>query len=191
MACSFLFRLSRFMVITLIGYRGCGKSSVAPLLATSLGWDYVDSDSFIEQAAGCSIRQIFETEGEAGFRVRETEALRSLLCGQNLVVAAGGGAVLSEVNRNMMQDAGPVVWMQASNETLAGRISGDASTVQRRPSLTGQSVTDEVAAVMEVRRPVYQAAATLVVDADNQSPQDISREIIEKLNLTSKQGADV
>ena len=179
------------MVITLIGYRGCGKSSVAPLLATSLGWDYVDSDSLIEQAAGCSIRQIFETEGETGFRARETDVLRSLLSGRNMVIAAGGGAILSDVNRKMMRDAGPVVWMQASNETLASRISGDASTIQRRPSLTGQSVTEEVAAVMEIRRPVYQAAASLVVNADHQSPQDVSREIIEKLNLGSGQESAV
>ena len=122
------------MVITLVGYRGCGKSSVAPLLAAALGWSWVDSDDVVETQAGCSIRQIFESEGEPGFRVRETAALRDLLGRTQLVIAAGGGAVLAEENRRMMTAAGPVVWLQASDETLASRISGDSATGQRRPT---------------------------------------------------------
>ena len=67
------------MVITLIGYRGCGKSSIAPRLAKRLEWNWIDSDRVIEERAGCSIRQIFENEGEVGFRQRESEIIAELL----------------------------------------------------------------------------------------------------------------
>ena len=178
------------MVITLIGYRGCGKSSVAPVLASLLGWECVDSDVVIEEQAGCSIREIFEAEGETGFRARESDTLQLLLSKTNLVVAAGGGAILAESNRSMMKQAGPVIWLSASNETLAKRIAGDLSTAERRPSLTGQAVTDEVAAVMKIRLPLYQAAATLAVETDQLSPADIADRIINELELAASQESD-
>ncbi len=170
------------MVITLIGYRGCGKSSVAPLVARSLGWEWFDSDQLIEQQAGCSIRQIFETEGEAGFRRRESQIVEQLLGQSNLVLAAGGGAVLAEVNRRLMRAAGPVVWLQATAETLARRISEDNSSAQRRPSLTGKSVCEEIADVLTMRTPVYQEAATHIIDADQQTPDQIADTVLKAVS---------
>lgn len=171
------------MVITLIGYRGCGKSSVAPLVARSLGWEWFDSDQIIEQQAGCSIREIFEAEGEAGFRRREMQILEQLLGQSNLVLAAGGGAVLAEENRRLMRAAGPVVWLQATAETLARRISEDNSSAQRRPSLTGKSVCDEIADVLAVRTPVYQEAATHIIDADQQTPDQIADAVLQAVSV--------
>lgn len=171
------------MVITLIGYRGCGKSSVAPELAGRLGWSWTDSDPLIEQRAGCSIREIFESEGEAGFRLRESQVLAELLAGDRLVLAAGGGAILAADNRERMRAAGPVVWLQASAATLAGRIAADITSAQRRPSLTGQSITDEVAGVLAVREPLYRQAATLIVDAEGATPQQIAARICQQLGL--------
>src|SRR5688500_13668071 len=106
------------MIITLIGYRCCGKSSVAPRLARQLGWSSVDTDDVIERRAGCSIREIFEREGEAGFRRMESEVLNEVLRQTKLVVATGGGAVLSESNRRLIKSAGPVVWLQVSAPQL-------------------------------------------------------------------------
>ena len=82
------------MVVTLIGYRGSGKSSLAEALAARLGWKSVDADTVIEQEAGCTIREIFATEGEPGFRRRERDVLQRLLVRDDVVVAAGGGAVV-------------------------------------------------------------------------------------------------
>lgn len=179
------------MTITLIGYRGSGKSSVAPLLAEALGWDWCDADQEIESQAGCSIRQIFESEGEAGFRSRETEVLNQLLARPRSVIAAGGGAILADINRQRMQTAGPVVWLQANPETLAARIAGDQTSASRRPSLTSKSAVEEVTDVLHARTPLYQAAATMTVDADQRSPQEIVDEILTHLRTLQKAGGRV
>ena len=166
------------MVITLTGYRGCGKSSVAPLLAQALGWSWADSDAVIEDQAGCSIRRIFEDHGEADFREREFRVLQGLLTRDRLVLAAGGGAVLAERNRRQMRAAGPVVWLQVAPEVLARRISGDVGTSERRPSLTGLPAAEEVARVLQSREPVYRGAATVTVDAETLTPAEIVEVIL-------------
>ena len=106
------------MRITLIGYRGCGKSTLAPLLAQRLRCDWVDADVVIEQQAGCSIKEIFAREGEPGFRQREAAVLAELLQRDPVVIAAGGGAILNPQTRQRMRAAGPVVWLQAPLDTL-------------------------------------------------------------------------
>lgn len=166
------------MIITLIGYRGCGKSSVGPLLAERLNCRCIDSDDVIEKRAARSIADIFATDGEPKFRQLETEVLTDLVqTAPPLVIAAGGGAVLAEANRKLMTNAGPVVWLKASAETLANRISSDESSGARRPSLTGQSVTDEVAGILAKRIPLYRDTATLIVDAETHSPSVIAERI--------------
>ena len=169
------------MAITLIGYRGCGKSTVGPLLAQRLGWDCIDSDHEIERRAGKSIRDIFGDDGEASFRRLEAEVLRDLLTRSELVIAAGGGAILSEVTRQRMKQSGPVIWLQATAATLASRISGDAESALRRPSLTGKSVADEVAEVLAARTAFYHDAATFVIDAETAMPQDIAGQVYESM----------
>ena len=169
------------MVVTLIGYRGCGKSSIAPRLARRLGWSWADSDSVVEQRAGCSISEIFEHEGEAAFRKRESEVLADLVQQQNLVIASGGGAILAEANRQMLKAAGPVVWLQVSVAKLAKRL-GDRSSVRKRPSLTGKPISEEVAEVLAVREPLYRECATLIIDAGSGRPEQITRRIAEYIS---------
>jgi shikimate kinase len=166
------------MMITLIGYRGCGKTTVAPRVAQQLGWRWVDSDAVIEQQEGCSIQKIFAVDGEKGFRERETAVLKTLLTDKNVIVAAGGGAVLAEVSRHRMQAAGPVVWLTASPQTLAARISHDETTEARRPSLTGQSVGVEIREVLAVRFPIYQDAATHVIDTEARTLDEIVGQVV-------------
>ncbi|MEZ6123472.1 MAG: shikimate kinase AroL [Planctomycetaceae bacterium] len=166
------------MIVTLIGYRGCGKSSVGPLLADRLGCRCADSDLLIEQRAGKSIARIFAEDGEPAFRSLESEVLNDLLTQPSLVIAAGGGAILSEANRQRMRQAGPVVWLKASPATLAARITGDVTSAARRPSLTGKSIADEVAEVLTFREPLYAGAASLIIDAENQTPQQIVEFIV-------------
>ncbi|QDU79581.1 Shikimate kinase 2 [Polystyrenella longa] len=165
------------MVITLIGYRGCGKTSVARLLAERLGWDWIDADVVIEQNAGQSIKEIFDTEGEPGFRQRERETIHQLLQQDQLILASGGGAILNEQTRTDMQASGPVVWLNAPAETLAERIEADALSQSQRPSLTGKSISAEVAEVLEQREPLYRETATVIIDAAASSPEQIARKI--------------
>src|SRR4051794_28059143 len=113
------------MLITLIGYRGTGKSTVAPRLASRLSFSWADADVELENQTGRSIREIFATDGEPEFRRLEREVLMQLLKRDRLVLAAGGGAILNEQTRQDFRDAGPVVWLQASVETIARRILRD------------------------------------------------------------------
>ena len=166
------------MVITLIGYRGSGKSTVAVPLAARLGWTSVDADQVVEQAANRTIREIFAAEGEAGFRRREREAVSALLQRDRLVLAAGGGAVLNAATRAEMRAAGPVIWLQAGVPTLAARISGDAGTADRRPNLTGGGL-DEIETLLKVREPLYRECATHVVATDRLSTPEIVSRILE------------
>jgi shikimate kinase len=171
------------MVITLIGYRGCGKSSIAPRLAKRLEWNWIDSDRVIEERAGCSIRQIFENEGEAGFRKRESEIIAELLQQDRLVLASGGGAILAEENRIRMKAAGPVVWLHASIDALAKRLSRDRFAGENRPSLTGRPIAEEVAEVMATREPLYRECATIVVDSEREWPEQVARRIARQIDL--------
>lgn len=177
------------MFVTLIGYRGCGKSSVGPLLAQSLQCPCVDTDDVIESRSGTSIREIFELQGEPEFRRLETDVLKDLFSGPAAVIAAGGGAILADVNRQLMKAAGPVVWLNAGIETLAERISRDASSENRRPSLTGRSVEQEVADVLNSRRDLYADAASIIVDADQGSPEQIAEIVLSQLAGRSGEGA--
>jgi len=169
------------MVISLIGYRACGKTSVAPRLAGRLGWSWVDCDRAIEQRAGMTVRQIFETSGEAEFRRLESEVLAELLLGPETVIATGGGAVLAAQNRERLRTAGPVVWLRASIETLTKRLSREHSAASR-PSLTGRPVHIEVAEVLAVRDPLYLQTATLTVHSDGESADQVAGRICRLLS---------
>lgn len=171
------------MVVTLIGFRGVGKSSVAPALAVRLGWTWIDADREIERRVGRSIAEIFAVEGELAFRRYEADLLRELLAQDRLVIAAGGGAVVNEQTRAQCQAAGPVVWLRASVETIWRRIAVDLGPGGRRPSLTGGDPRTEVEELLARREPIYAAAAGLAVDTDDRSVAEIVEEIATRLAL--------
>jgi len=170
------------MVITLIGYRGSGKSAVAQALAAQSGWDCIDADAAIEQAAGRTIREIFAAEGEGGFRRRERETMTDLLARDRLIVAAGGGAILNADTRREMKAAGPVVWLQASVAVLARRIAEDPATAARRPDLAGGG-TDEIARLLAQREPLYRECASHTVYTDNLNVAEIAGRIATAVGL--------
>ncbi len=152
------------MVVTLIGYRGSGKSSVGPKLAALWGFRAIDADDVIESRAGMTIREIFEKHGEPEFRRLERETLVELLKQSSLVISAGGGAILNAQTRSDMRAAGPVVWLQAPVDVLAGRISSDPATSARRPNLSSIGGRSEIEETLAIREPLYREAATLTVD---------------------------
>jgi shikimate kinase len=178
------------MVITLIGYRGTGKSSVAGALGARLGWGAVDADDDIEARAGKSIERIFAEDGEAEFRRLERETMQRLLSqGDRLVIAAGGGAILNEQTREDMQQAGPVVWLTAPVDTILARIGGDETTASRRPNLTAQGGRAEVEQVLAKREPLYRQTASLIVDTQGRTIDEIVEAILAGLPPHLQEGA--
>lgn len=170
------------MPLFLTGYRGTGKTTVAGLLAEIIQADWVDADVEIEKRAGKSIAKIFADEGEPHFRDLEAEVVADLCKTDRVVVALGGGAILRAATRSRLSKAGPVVWLTASPKTLADRIHFDATSVERRPSLTeAKSMLEEVTEVLKARTPLYEECATLSLDTESQTPEQIAREIADWL----------
>lgn len=169
-------------LIFLVGYRGTGKTTVARLLSGALGWRWVDADAVLEEQAGQTIRQIFETEGEAGFRRRESAVLAELCQLRDHVVATGGGVVLSAANRERMSRAGRVVWLTAGPATIHRRLEADRTTASRRPNLTVGGLP-EIKELLRAREPLYRACAELTVDTEHQAPEQVAAAIRKSLNL--------
>jgi shikimate kinase len=165
------------MVVTLIGYRGTGKTSVAPPLARRLSFESIDADAELERRAGMTIREIFESEGEPGFRARERGLLAELLTRDRLVIAAGGGAILDSATRREMRAAGLVVWLRARVETIERQVAADPATRDRRPALTADGGRREIESLLAVREPLYRETASLTVDVDDRSVDEIVAQI--------------
>jgi shikimate kinase len=163
--------------IFLVGYRGTGKTTVARLVAQRLGRESIDADKEIERRAGKTIAAIFSDEGEPPFRDLEATVVADL-ARTSLVVSTGGGAVLREANRAVMQAAGPIVWLTAGVDTIAVRIAADAATARLRPNLTAVGGKAEIAAVLAQRTPIYQACATFVVDTEGKTPAAVADQIL-------------
>ena len=121
------------MNVTLMGFMGSGKTTVGRILATRLGWDFVDTDRRVEAKTGLAIPEIFATRGEAGFRALEAEVIRDLARGERQVIATGGGAVLDPANRLSLRMAGVVVHLKASPELLWRRVSGSDRPLAQDP----------------------------------------------------------
>lgn len=145
----------------LVGMMGAGKTTVGKKLAKRLGCEFIDLDHAIEARTGVSIPTIFEFEGEAGFRERESRVLAELACDGGRVIATGGGVVLDPRNRAMLQGAGLVVYLHASPELLFSRTRHD----RNRPLL---QVADPLRRITELvlrRDPLYREVADIIVEA--------------------------
>jgi shikimate kinase len=177
------------MVITLIGYRGTGKSTLAAPLARRLGWDWIDADVELERRAGRSIKQIFDTDGEPEFRRLERELISELLRRDQLVIAAGGGAILNEATRHDLKTSGPVIWLQASADVIERRLATDPTTGQRRPNLTTAGGREEIERLLAIREPLYRACSTTIVEADSAAPEQLVEAVFQqvKRQLPSEQ----
>lgn len=143
--------------LVLVGPMGAGKTSLGKRLALRLGLDFVDVDQRLEVLTGAPVPVIFECEGEAGFRLRESQLLAELMRGHSQLIATGGGAVLAEGNRQCLRDHGFVVHLQVSVEQQLERLARDRS----RPLLAGVDKRERLLALAEVRTPLYAAIADL------------------------------
>lgn len=147
--------------VYLVGMMGAGKTTVGRKLAKALGWQFVDLDQSIEEATGVSVATIFEIEGEGGFRQREVQALAQLAMSSRLVVATGGGVVLSPLNRARLAASRSVVYLHAAPELLYARTKHDKG----RPLLQVADPLARIASLVERRDPLYREVADLVVES--------------------------
>ena len=163
------------MNLVLIGYRGTGKSTVARILATRLGWQAVSTDAQIVERAQKSIPDIVAQHGWDHFRDLETEACSALKERDHLVIDTGGGIILRAGNLDALKPNGLVFWLTATVSTIAQRISQDT----QRPSLTGgKTFIEEIQDVLTERTPKYRAAADHVIATDHASPEDVASRVV-------------
>ena len=160
----------------LVGMMGSGKTSTGRPLAEQLGYGFVDADAVIEQAAGCSIPEIFERDGEAGFRALESQVLNAISQRHSLVVATGGGVVTQQENWGLLH-SGIVIWLDVVPEQLMQRLKAD-STV--RPLLKTDDPDAALNALLNRRRPLY-AEADLTVVIDQETPDAVADGILQLL----------
>jgi shikimate kinase len=155
--------------LILVGMMGAGKTTVGRLLSERLGWRYLDSDAQVAAETGYTVPALFAERGEAAFRAEESRVLAAALSGtEPVVVSAAGGVVLSGTNRDLLVRSGTVVWLRADPRVLARRVGrGDG-----RPLLDDDPAT-ALAALDEVRRPLYASVAAVTVDVDELSPRQV------------------
>lgn len=159
--------------IFLVGLMGAGKSTVGKSLAKVLDKSFYDSDHEIERRTGVNIPLIFELEGEAGFRKRETQAIAELVGLRDIVLATGGGAVLMPENRKLLADHGTVIYLRANVEELWHRTRGD----RNRPLLQTENPRERLQALYAQRDPLYTEIADFVIDTGGQPVSAIVSQI--------------
>ena len=160
----------------LVGMMGSGKTSTGRPLAERLGYGFVDADAVVEQAAGCSIPEIFERDGEAGFRKLESQVLNAISQRHSLVVATGGGVVTQPENWGLLH-SGIVIWLDVVPEQLMVRLRSD-NTV--RPLLQTADPEAALNALLNQRRPLY-AEADLTVVINDETPDTVADGILQLL----------
>jgi shikimate kinase len=163
--------------IILIGFMGCGKSTVGRELKRMLGYQWVDTDAVIEEQAQCSITEIFAREGEQGFRDRESLVLRELVekSPSSMIISTGGGAVLREENRAILRQLGYVVWLRANAEVVYQRTRKNRD----RPILQTANPRAVIAELLQQREPIYRQCAHLVIDVAGLNRTEIAVGIVE------------
>jgi shikimate kinase len=159
-------------VIVLVGFMGAGKTTVGRLLAAKLGLPFTDADDIVEDRAGKPIPQIFTDNGEPAFRALEHEVIAELLNGQDIVLALGGGAIEHVLTRRLLAGA-PVAYLRISFAEALVRVGGDGG----RPVLARPDIAD----VYFGRQAAYSSVATVTVDVDGRSPEDITIDILTRL----------
>ena len=160
----------------LVGMMGSGKTSTGRPLAERLGYGFVDADAVIEQAAGCSIPEIFDRDGEAGFRSLESQVLSAISQRHSLVVATGGGVVTQPENWGLLH-SGIVIWLDVVPDQLLQRLNADST---ERPLLQTADPEAALNALLNERRPLY-AEADLTVVINEETPETVADGILQLL----------
>ena len=166
--------------IVLVGLMGSGKTTVGKRIAQELGYSFVDSDDVVAKTAGKSVREIFSQDGEPAFREYESQALRSVLADNQLpvVLATGGGAVISPANRALLAErASNVVWLDASIDDLVVRTKSGTT----RPLLDGDAATT-LQSLSNQRSAWYEEVATIRIDTRGKPVAKVCASVLEAVS---------
>lgn len=163
--------------LILVGMMGAGKSTVGRRLAARLDRRFVDADRVLEARCGVSIATIFEVEGEAGFRRRESAVLRDLVAQPRIVLATGGGVVLSDENRGLLHSSGWVIYLKVAVPELWHRLRRDRS----RPLLQTTNPRERIEQLLAQREPLYESVAHCTVTSEHQPVEVLVDHIIDAL----------
>ena len=167
--------------LILVGMMGAGKTTVGRLLSRKLKRPFHDSDEEIERRCGVKIPVIFELEGEAGFRQRERQAIAELCALERIVLATGGGAVMSVDNRRCLAEHGTVIYLHARPASLWLRVRHD----RNRPLLATPDPERKLEELYALRDPLYREIADVVIDTGRQSVQALARDLLARLEGTA------
>jgi len=166
--------------IFLVGPMGAGKSTIGRELADKLHLEFFDSDQEIERRTGADISWVFDLEGEDGFRVREEGVIDDLTEKQGIVLATGGGSVISDLVRNRLSARGIVVYLETTIDKQVARTQRD----RRRPLLQTSKEPRTVLENLAVERnPLYEEIADIIVQTDDQSAKVVAHKIVERLDF--------
>jgi shikimate kinase len=159
--------------VVLIGFMGAGKTTVGPLVAGLLGWDFVDMDHAIETRTGRAVAALFAERGEDAFRAEERAVADELRTRSRLVVAAGGGAFAREDTRKLLKEKGIVVWLRCALETILERVPADGT----RPLAANRAIMKNL---LSDRESSYRLA-DVTVESGGSSAEEVARRVVEAI----------
>lgn len=160
--------------IVLIGFMGCGKSTIGKELAKRLKYSFIDSDAEIENKIGMSISDFFAEYGETKFRTIEEKIISQIALDKHLVIATGGGIIKNSNNISALKDSGVIFYLKASPLTIFKNVKDDNT----RPLLNTENKLETIKNLLNERNPVYERVADFVIDTDNKSIDDITSYIL-------------
>ena len=164
--------------IALIGFMGTGKTVVGKVLAAKLGREFTELDGMIEKKAGKTIPEIFQQDGEIGFRELEIEVTKEVANKKNVVIACGGGIVLNKINIDRLREECVIVYLTASPRVILERTSGDKD---ERPLLSVSDRASQIKELLRFRQPFYERAADIEIDTSKLGTESVAEQIMEKL----------
>jgi shikimate dehydrogenase len=168
--------------ISLVGFMGSGKDTIAKEIAGKTEQVIFDIDMEIENMAGKSIKEIFEIDGEDEFRTLESRVLSNIKNQKNIIVNCGGGVIMKEKNRKLLKENSLVVWLWASPKTILDRLPKDGS----RPLLEVDNPIQVIEKLLGTRKCQYAEVADLVINTDGKNPKEISERILYEIDKTFK-----
>jgi shikimate kinase len=171
-------------LVFLTGFMGSGKSTIGPILANALGWDFIDIDKNIERKASQKIIDIFTSKGEQAFRALEREALRDLAVRQECVISLGGGTLTTEENLEFIRQNGIIVYLQLSPDKILQRVKHRTDRPMLKgpdgQPLEGEELQKRIDGLLEVREQYY-AKADIIIPADAMKVGATVDTIVERL----------
>ncbi|MHA1669979.1 MAG: shikimate kinase [Promethearchaeota archaeon] len=168
--------------VALIGFMGAGKTTIGKLLVKKLGKEYhfIEMDQLIENMAGKSIPEIFSQDGEGSFRNLENKVCQKVSPLKKVVISCGGGVVLNKKNVENLKNNCIIILLESTIDIILNRILNDG--IQERPVINKEKPIKEIKKLFQLRKPLYQSVADIIIDTKNKDKAIVVNEIIQQLS---------